>query len=62
MNPWFDLISPKTKIEIIPTGTMLQRALTNRQANRIFWGWDDPTHFRKSAINQLRQIVGGAWG
>ncbi len=62
MNPWFDLISPRTKIEIIPAGVMLQRALTNRQANQILWGWDDPTHFRKSAINQLRQIVGESLG
>lgn len=62
MNPWFDLISPKTKIEIIPTGVMLQRALTNRQTNQILGGWDDLTHFHKSAINQLRQIVGGSLG
>jgi len=62
MNPWFDQISPKTTIEILPTGVMLQRALTNRQANQILWGWDDSTHFCKSAINKLRQIVGEARG
>jgi len=57
MNPWLELFSPETEIEFIPAGVMLQRVLTNRQENQIFWGWDNPTHFQKSTIVRLRKVI-----
>ena len=58
MNPWFELLSPRTMVDFIPPGVMLQRTLTHLQNRQIFWGWDDPTHFQRRNIRRLRLIMG----
>lgn len=57
MNPWFDLLRPDTDLEYIQPGVMLQRVLTHRQERQILHGWDDPTRFHRSSMDQFVQTV-----
>lgn len=57
MNPWFNLLQADTKIEFLAPGVMLQRTLTHRQEQQVFWDWDNPTRFHSKSLSAVSEII-----
>lgn len=57
MNPWFALLRPRTELEIMNPGQMLQRYVTRRQAHVLVRGWDDPRRFHRAALREFTQTM-----
>lgn len=56
-NPWFDLLRPKTSVEFLPPGMMLERYLSHRQDRVVFRDWDNPTRFHRKLLANARAAV-----
>ena len=53
-NGWFNLLQPGTSVELVPSGVMLERYLSNRQERVVFHDWDNPTRFHHRSLTRGR--------